>query len=182
MLCVLEGPVEATHDEAFNIGAREQNFQVRDLAETVREVVPECEVEYAGSGDPDPRSYRVDFWKFARLSPSSSCRARRATARRRCSRPIARQGLTLADFEGERYTRLKRLRRLIDDGTLDADLRRLPGSRPPPSEHRGAGAGSVIFTDTDLPGAVIVDLDERVDERGFFARAWCAKRVRGCTA
>ena len=31
----------------------------------------------------------------------------------------------------------------------------------------------MIFVATDLPGAVIVDLDRKEDERGFFARSWC---------
>jgi dTDP-4-dehydrorhamnose 3,5-epimerase len=32
----------------------------------------------------------------------------------------------------------------------------------------------MIFTETELPGAYFVDLEPRGDERGFFARAWCA--------
>jgi dTDP-4-dehydrorhamnose 3,5-epimerase len=32
----------------------------------------------------------------------------------------------------------------------------------------------VIFTETELSGAFIVDLEKREDNRGFFARAWCA--------
>jgi dTDP-4-dehydrorhamnose 3,5-epimerase len=31
------------------------------------------------------------------------------------------------------------------------------------------------FTETILPGAVIVDVDTFVDERGFFARSWCTR-------
>jgi dTDP-4-dehydrorhamnose 3,5-epimerase len=30
----------------------------------------------------------------------------------------------------------------------------------------------VIFTETPLAGAVLIDLEPRADERGFFARAW----------
>jgi dTDP-4-dehydrorhamnose 3,5-epimerase len=30
----------------------------------------------------------------------------------------------------------------------------------------------MIFTETPLPGAFVVDLELRADERGFFARAW----------
>lgn len=33
----------------------------------------------------------------------------------------------------------------------------------------------MIFTPTDLPGVTVVDLDPRVDERGMFARAFCAQ-------
>jgi dTDP-4-dehydrorhamnose 3,5-epimerase len=33
----------------------------------------------------------------------------------------------------------------------------------------------VIFSETKLPGAFVIDLERRVDDRGFFARAWCAR-------
>lgn len=32
----------------------------------------------------------------------------------------------------------------------------------------------MIFTETELPGAFLIDLERREDPRGFFARAWCA--------
>ena len=32
----------------------------------------------------------------------------------------------------------------------------------------------MLFTETKLKGAYIVDLEPREDERGFFARSWCA--------
>jgi dTDP-4-dehydrorhamnose 3,5-epimerase len=32
----------------------------------------------------------------------------------------------------------------------------------------------VIFEETKLPGAFVIDLDRREDERGFFARTFCA--------
>jgi dTDP-4-dehydrorhamnose 3,5-epimerase len=31
----------------------------------------------------------------------------------------------------------------------------------------------MIFTETKLAGAFIIDLERRIDERGFFARSWC---------
>jgi dTDP-4-dehydrorhamnose 3,5-epimerase len=33
----------------------------------------------------------------------------------------------------------------------------------------------VIFTETKLKGAFIVELDKHEDDRGFFARSWCQK-------
>ena len=33
----------------------------------------------------------------------------------------------------------------------------------------------MIFTETEIPGAYTIDIDPREDERGFFARAWCAE-------
>jgi dTDP-4-dehydrorhamnose 3,5-epimerase len=36
----------------------------------------------------------------------------------------------------------------------------------------------MIFTETTLKGASIIDLDRRTDERGFFARAFCQNEFR----
>jgi dTDP-4-dehydrorhamnose 3,5-epimerase len=36
----------------------------------------------------------------------------------------------------------------------------------------------MIFEETQLQGAYIIDLDELTDERGFFARAWCQKEFK----
>jgi len=33
----------------------------------------------------------------------------------------------------------------------------------------------VIFHETEIPGAFAIDLERRDDDRGFFARAWCAE-------
>jgi dTDP-4-dehydrorhamnose 3,5-epimerase len=32
----------------------------------------------------------------------------------------------------------------------------------------------VIFNETNIPGAWVIELEQRGDDRGFFARAWCA--------
>jgi dTDP-4-dehydrorhamnose 3,5-epimerase len=36
----------------------------------------------------------------------------------------------------------------------------------------------MIFTETKLKGAFIIDLDRKLDERGFFARAFCQNEFR----
>jgi dTDP-4-dehydrorhamnose 3,5-epimerase len=35
----------------------------------------------------------------------------------------------------------------------------------------------MIFSETGLPGAYVIDLDRIEDERGFFARAWCEREL-----
>jgi nucleoside-diphosphate-sugar epimerase len=123
-LLVLEAPRELVHAEAFNVGADEENYQVRELASIVEQVVSGCRVEYAGAGDPDPRSYRVDFGKLRRAFPSFEPRW---NARRGAEQLLAcyeRAHLTLATFEGGRFTRLERLASLLESGALDEELRR----------------------------------------------------------
>lgn len=36
----------------------------------------------------------------------------------------------------------------------------------------------MIFTETRLKGAFIIDIDPHEDERGFFARSWCEKEFK----
>lgn len=36
----------------------------------------------------------------------------------------------------------------------------------------------MIFTETKLKGAFIIDIEPREDERGFFARSWCEEEFR----
>lgn len=36
----------------------------------------------------------------------------------------------------------------------------------------------MIFRETDVPGAYVIDLDRHADERGFFARSWCRRAFR----
>ncbi|HEY1945140.1 MAG TPA: dTDP-4-dehydrorhamnose 3,5-epimerase [Roseiarcus sp.] len=33
----------------------------------------------------------------------------------------------------------------------------------------------MIFNETEIPGAYIVELEKREDDRGFFARGWCSR-------
>jgi dTDP-4-dehydrorhamnose 3,5-epimerase len=35
----------------------------------------------------------------------------------------------------------------------------------------------VIFTETELQGSYVIELDKRKDERGFFARSWCLREL-----
>jgi nucleoside-diphosphate-sugar epimerase len=122
-LAALEAPADVVRGEAFNVGAATENYQVRDLAEIVRETVGDCAIEYAGSGDPDPRSYRVDFSKLTRAFPDLATRWDARAGAAELLEAYRGVGLDLAGFEGPRYTRLKRLRELLDAGELDADLR-----------------------------------------------------------
>ncbi|HWE81476.1 MAG TPA: NAD(P)-dependent oxidoreductase [Gaiellaceae bacterium] len=120
---LLEAPRDLVHAEAFNIGSDTENYRVSDLASIVEEETENCVVEYAGSGDPDPRSYRVDFGKFARAFPDFTYEWTARKGARELLDAFARVNLTLEEFESHRFIRLKQLMRLRESGSLDADLR-----------------------------------------------------------
>ena len=124
VLGVLAAPRELVHDRAYNVGATAENYRIRDLAGLVHEVLPECDVEFAAGASPDPRSYRVDFRRFETAFPEHCPEWTARDGTSELAAAYADVGLTWDDFDGQRYTRLKRLRALIDDGVLDGTLRR----------------------------------------------------------
>ncbi|MEO1477270.1 MAG: SDR family oxidoreductase [Bacteroidota bacterium] len=120
---VLAAPREAVHNEAFNVGRLGENYQIRDVAEIVGQVVPNCAVAFAGGASPDTRSYQVDFAKIQRHLPSF---APQWTVQRGVEQLYAafrHAGLTPEAFEGPEFRRLKRLERLMEAGAIDRELR-----------------------------------------------------------
>ena len=122
-IATLKAPREVVHNQAFNIGSNSENYQVRDLAEIVRETVPNCQIEYAPGGEPDKRSYRVNFDKVNRLLPEFQPQWDARKGAQELYAAYQQVGLSLDDFEGPRYKRIARIRHLLSTGELDANLR-----------------------------------------------------------
>ncbi len=116
---VLEAPLDLVRDEAFNVGRSEENCQIRDVAEMVRQVVPGSGVSYAEGGGPDPRCYRVDCGKIARVLPAFKPQWTLRRGIEQLHAAYKRYGLTLEDAVGSRYFRMKHISRLQREGRLD---------------------------------------------------------------
>ena len=122
-IAALEAPRDLIHDEAFNVGTTTENYQIREIAEMVKEIVPGCKIEYAPDAGPDQRCYRVDCNKIARVLKDFKPQW---TARRGIEQlyeAYKNTGLTLEEFEGPKYKRIAHVKKLVDDGSLDHDLR-----------------------------------------------------------
>jgi nucleoside-diphosphate-sugar epimerase len=122
-LAVLEAPRELVHNEVFNVGRTDENFQIRDLARIVAETVPGCRLEFAEGAGPDTRSYRVDFGKIARILPSFQPQWTARAGARELYDAYRGSGLKLEEFEGPRYRRIDQIRSLLEGRRLDASLR-----------------------------------------------------------
>lgn len=120
---LLEAPREKVHGEAFNIGSDEENYQVRDIAQIVGEVVAGSHIAFAQGAGPDKRSYRISFAKlqeaFPELHPSWSVRS----SAEHMLGAYRENGLTIEDFKGSRFMRIARLKELIAEGRLDEAMR-----------------------------------------------------------
>lgn len=121
-LAVLVADRDAVHAQAFNVGNPANNVRVSEIADAVAAVVPGSSVVITGEAGNDPRSYRVDFSRLAEAVPAYQPRWDVPAGAVELAAAYDAAGLTEADFTGV-FTRLAWLRRLMDDGRLDGDLR-----------------------------------------------------------
>ena len=124
---MLEAPRELVHDQAFNVGRAQDNVQVRDIAEMVRDAVPGSTVSLADGAGPDLRNYQVDFAKLDATFPDLKLRWSVRDGVEELVRAYTKYGLTYDDFTSSRYVRLRKIRELLDAGIVDEMLRRKTG-------------------------------------------------------
>lgn len=122
-IVVLSAPRELVHNQAFNVGRNEDNYRVRELAGIVKETVPNCRIDYAEGAGPDKRCYRVDCSKIMRTLPEFKPQWNARSGARELHTAYQQVGLTVEEFEGERYKRLGQIQKLLREGRLDASLR-----------------------------------------------------------
>ncbi|WP_405234362.1 NAD-dependent epimerase/dehydratase family protein [Lentisalinibacter salinarum] len=118
ILNCLTAPVDTINGEIFNVGADSENYRIREIAEIVKEVFPECELTFGPSGG-DNRSYRVSFEKISAALPGFRCRWTAREGALQLRRVFERIGMRSEDFEAAPYTRLKCIRELIATGQID---------------------------------------------------------------
>jgi nucleoside-diphosphate-sugar epimerase len=122
-IAVLDAPRERVHNEAFNVGANDENYRIRDIAEIVADVVPDCRVAFTAGAGPDKRSYRVAFDKLFETLPELRLEwdVRRGVEQMHAA--YRDGGLTIEEFTSPRFMRVQRLKQLLEDGRLDSSLR-----------------------------------------------------------
>ncbi|MCZ8316198.1 bifunctional SDR family oxidoreductase/aminotransferase class I/II-fold pyridoxal phosphate-dependent enzyme [Phreatobacter sp.] len=118
---ILAADADTVRGEAFNIGQNSENHLVRDIATIVAEAVPGSRVTFAEGNTIDPRSYRVDFGRFAAAFPDFRFLHTAASGAKELVAALA--GRTTADdLSGQRYVRLARLKSLMAAEKLAEDL------------------------------------------------------------
>lgn len=119
---VLTAPRDRIHGEVLNVGSTEQNYRVRDIAETIGEVFEGCSVTFGPRGA-DNRSYRVSFEKIRSVLPGFECRWDARRGAQELHDIFARIRLDRERFESRHHTRLRQLEHLLGSGQIDPQLR-----------------------------------------------------------
>ncbi len=124
-VAAMEAPKDAIHNQAFNVGRSSENFRIREVANMVAEVVPNCEVAFAPGASPDTRNYRVDFRKIETKLPGYKPSWTLRKGIEEIYQAYKQAGLTKEEWLGPRFYRLKTVKAKQESGKLDANLRRI---------------------------------------------------------
>ena len=119
----LTAPRVVIHDQAFNVGRTGENYRIRDVADLVATIVPDCEVEIASGASGDTRDYRVDFTKIETQLTGYSPTWTVPDGIAELYEAYSSAGLGDAEWSGDRYYRLRTVRSHLAAGRLDTDLR-----------------------------------------------------------
>jgi nucleoside-diphosphate-sugar epimerase len=107
---------------AVNIGSDEWNYQVKDLAEAVAEVIPGVKVSINKDAQPDKRSYRVAFDLFRSLAPDHQPQVDLITSIKELKKGLEAIAFNDSNFRNSRYVRLKVLKDLLATNQCDPEL------------------------------------------------------------
>ena len=119
----LSAPLDVIHDEAFNVGRSGENYQIRDVANMVADMVPDCEVTFAADASGDSRDYRVSFEKIETQLADYRPEWTVPLGIAELYEAYTGAGLSESDWSGDRYFRLRTIKSQLDQGVLDNDLR-----------------------------------------------------------
>jgi nucleoside-diphosphate-sugar epimerase len=118
IIAVLEAPVEAVHNEIFNVGDSANNYRVREIAEIVAATFPGCTLAFGSAGS-DNRSYRASFEKIRKHLPEFKCAWDAKRGAVQLYELFKRIDMTPEVFEFRTFTRLKQLEYLIKTQQID---------------------------------------------------------------
>jgi nucleoside-diphosphate-sugar epimerase len=103
-------PKEAVHDRAVNVGGNRENYQVRDVGDQVKRLIPTAKVVYTGEVGADPRNYRVKFDRLGKLLPDFRLQYDLASGMEELHRKMVEHGFNKRDFEGDQFVRLRAIK------------------------------------------------------------------------
>ena len=121
-IAVIEAPKDSVNKQCYNVGQTEENFQIRDIAKMVGEVVPGCEVVITGEHGSDSRSYRVNFDKIKNELPNFKPKWTLKKGIEEVYEAYKKYGMDDEKFNGKAFIRLKELQHLIETDKINDKL------------------------------------------------------------
>jgi nucleoside-diphosphate-sugar epimerase len=115
---------------AVNVGANEWNYQVKDLAEAVAQIILGIDISVNKDAQPDKRSYRVNFDLFKSLAPNHLPQCDLLSTIAELRDGLAAMDFADEDFRNSRFIRLNVLKNMQKTGLLTEKLEWTANYRP----------------------------------------------------
>ena len=123
-IAALHAPRDVVHNQIINVGKNEENYRIREVAEIVKQTVPNSQIKYVEGAEADKRSYRVEFDKIADILPEFKPEWTVPLGAKQLYEAYKKVGLLVEEFEGPRYRRITHLENSIKSGKVDETMRR----------------------------------------------------------
>jgi len=122
VLKVLDAPHNKIHNEVFNVGFNEGNYQIKEIAHMIEERVPNCQVEILNKTGLDERTYRVDFSKIQNFFPDFKRNYDLQSGINELYEGYQNHHFRREDFTSPKYFRLRWIEQLMQSQKLDAKM------------------------------------------------------------
>lgn len=109
-----QAPRQVIYNKAVNIGGNSENYQVKDVADNVKKLIPSADITFTGEIGEDPRNYRVKFDLLNRLLPGFKLEYNLEAGMEELHRKMVEHRFGKADFEGPQFVRLRTLKSRLD--------------------------------------------------------------------
>jgi len=122
-IAALKAPRELIHNQVFNVGQNSENYRIKDIADKIKEIMPECRIEFTGEHGADSRTYKVNFTKIASVLGSYFIpNYNLEKGIKELFHMYRKMKLSKNDFLGDKFTRLKRIKKIIGSNKVDEHL------------------------------------------------------------
>ena len=119
--CVLEAPQALVHGEIFNVGSEEQNYQIRQIAQIISDLVPGCTLT-VGDSSADARNYKADFSKIHERLPGFRCMWNVERGAKEILDVFDHIGFDEELYRWRGHTRIKQIKHLLATHQIDDDF------------------------------------------------------------
>jgi nucleoside-diphosphate-sugar epimerase len=115
---ILRGSFAGGEFLTVNVGCNEWNYQVKELAEVVGELIPGTSISINKDAEPDKRSYKVNFDLFRKLAPEHQPQVNLRATVRELKEGLEAMTFRDTNFRHSRFVRLKALSELQESGLV----------------------------------------------------------------
>jgi len=110
----MHAPKAKMHNKVVNVGSNRENYQVRDILNYVKKLVPTANVVYTGEVGADPRNYRVNFDYLNELLPDFSIAYPLERGLDELHQKYKAFNFQSHHFESDQFVRLRTLRKNLN--------------------------------------------------------------------